>query len=60
MTNEEFEKKLSEHGWFWSCWEQLWRKDEKTIKTSELNDVVILTENNKSIELTKHDCLMYI
>ncbi len=55
MTDKELDKKLTEHGWYWSCWESLWRKDEKTIEYTELSDVVILKENGKTTEYTKHD-----
>lgn len=55
MTQNEFDKKLSDNGWKWSCWENTWRKDGMCITSTDTDDVVILTEtvNGETIETEK-------
>lgn len=53
MTVEEFEHKLSENGWKWLCWNDVWEKDGREISFPELNmfkgDFKVLLVSNVKI-----------
>lgn len=55
MSLKEFDKILTEHDWKWSCWENVWRKDNQSITYTDTLDSAILYEKvGNEIVQTSH------
>ena len=68
MTLEEFEQKLYEKGWHYSCWSDSWIKDDNSIyypnekyldknQSKNINEIkiVLKNKNNEEKVLTEND-----